>query len=53
MPINNKLIIHHSNILLERPWKTINFHEKIHVKTTSKTTINNHCHQKDVVDSCP
>ena len=28
MPINNKLIIHHSNILLERPWKTINFPRK-------------------------
>ena len=35
MTINNKLIIHHSNILLERPWKTTS-HEKIHVKNNLK-----------------
>ena len=37
MPINNKLIIHHSNIPLERPWKTINFPRKNSCKNNLKT----------------
>ena len=53
MPINNKLIIHHSSNYWKGLGKQLTSHEKIHVKTTSKPTINNHCHQKDVVDNCP